>query len=72
MLVAKNFWIFWALTGPLSLAVFCTYFYLCYVRGSSPRLWETRVAMERRQDILIMNITVLRNYVVVDEDKGNH
>lgn len=34
ILVANDFWIFWALIGPLSLAVSLLYYYLCYCRGS--------------------------------------
>lgn len=35
--VAQNFWIFWALTGPLSLGVWFLYYYLCYFRKSRSR-----------------------------------
>lgn len=33
ILVANDFWIFWALIGPLSLAVSSLYYYLCYFRA---------------------------------------
>ena len=31
--VSNDFWILWALIGPLSLGVSFLYYYLCYFRG---------------------------------------
>ncbi|KAG7001424.1 hypothetical protein G7Y79_00031g065390 [Physcia stellaris] len=33
--VSSDFWILWALIGPLSLSVSFLYYYLCYFRGST-------------------------------------
>ena len=33
ILVANDFWIFWALLAPFSLAISFVYYYLCYFRG---------------------------------------
>ncbi|KAL6715238.1 hypothetical protein ACLMJK_007502 [Lecanora helva] len=38
ILVANNFWIFWALIAPLCLIVLLSYYYLCYIRKTRQSL----------------------------------
>ena len=46
LLVANDFWIFWALIGPLSLAVSFLYYYLCYFRGPKREPLQVRKTEE--------------------------
>ncbi|KAL8830795.1 MAG: hypothetical protein Q9191_001225 [Dirinaria sp. TL-2023a] len=48
LVVATDFWIFWALIGPSSIAVSLLYYYLCYIRGSQKDLFASRKALRER------------------------
>ena len=45
--VANDFWILWALIGPLSLAVSFLYYYLCYFRGANREPLTNALALKR-------------------------